>query len=726
MKKKILSMFALASMLLATSCSNDEFDAVQNGKEATVTFTAQLPDGFQTKTRAFGDGTTATNLSCFVYDENWEYIPDLSKENLATMTGLKTNVALRLVNGEIYNVVFWADADDAPYTFSPENGTVSMNYGDAPANAENRDAFLEVVTLTVNGASTQTVYLKRPFAQINIGTTDWAAVEKSTNVAIKQTGLGVATYSTLNFNGKTTADATTATFTLADMPAAAEIFPKADAGVDKYLSMNYILVGTDKEVVDVTINYDGGVQSRTFANVPVQRNWRTNIYGNLLTSENDFNVEIVPGFDDNHDYEADPKQVGTNTYEVSTADGMMQIATIIANTPHSYANPLIFKLAADIDMAGHDWTPIQCLYVNFDGQGKTISNLNCVEEDTKRSGFIRYLGGGFIKDLTFENVTSAGVQAGIIAAGVEDAVIENVTIKGVNSVSYKDYEPGKRYAGVGAIFGVDVTSKMQTYGITIAEGAIIYVDRANISPDVPEGNIYAMYTGAEITANNGKVIMCGEETDGVVYAATAGTLLDAAKDSEVKEVILAANVELDGSKGNYLTLTDDKEVTIKAAEGQTVSISGFGMTHLQLQSEFKSGNITFEGINFDLPESLPNDKWVMSSLIVGDANVTFKNCTFTGNSCPIYLNSADARVTVENCIFRNTWSGIQAEVHKNQGTFDLGINLIIRNCDFTGMEKVLTIWDWEMDMTGDDIAQYLRDNGNTFTGECKQTCDVVE
>ncbi|MEE0626333.1 MAG: hypothetical protein UDG88_09765, partial [Muribaculaceae bacterium] len=57
----------------------------------------------------------------------------------------------------------------------------------------------------------------------------------------------------------------------------------------------YLLVGADKATVDVAFNY-GGPQNRTFTNVPVQRNYRTNIYGSLLTNTTDFNVVIEPTF----------------------------------------------------------------------------------------------------------------------------------------------------------------------------------------------------------------------------------------------------------------------------------------------------------------------------------------------------------------------------------------------------------------------------------------------
>ena len=91
------------------------------------------------------------------------------------------------------------------------------------------------------------------------------------------------------------------------------------AGGYKYLSMDYLLVGADKATVDVAFNY-GGPQNRTFTNVPVQRNYRTNIYGSLLTNTADFNVVIAPGFN-NPD----------NNYEVLNAKGVSQLKDLLAS-----------------------------------------------------------------------------------------------------------------------------------------------------------------------------------------------------------------------------------------------------------------------------------------------------------------------------------------------------------------------------------------------------------
>ena len=62
--------------------------------------------------------------------------------------------------------------------------------------------------------------------------------------------------------------------------------------------MVYALVDADQALVNVTFTAkeDGqaGQIVRTYNNVPVQRNYRTNIYGRILTEEANFVVEINP------------------------------------------------------------------------------------------------------------------------------------------------------------------------------------------------------------------------------------------------------------------------------------------------------------------------------------------------------------------------------------------------------------------------------------------------
>lgn len=298
MKRYLLSTFTIAAAaLLVTSCNDEMDNGLKTGDEGTVTFTAQLPS--EMGTRAFADGLTAKHLQYAVYEAGQSTpLPVFGDETTvvgeAEMVNLKKSVTLKLTSGKSYDVIFWADATtDSPYTFNPASQKVSVDYSKVNNNSDNCDAFFKKETITVSGNQSVDVKLTRPFAQVNIGTDDFDAA-KASGLEVTQTEVVAKAFATLNLATGEVADEADRTFTMKAIPTASDgEFPVA--GGYKYLSMDYLLVGADKATVDVAFNY-GGPQSRTFTNVPVQRNYRTNIYGSLLTNTTDFNVVIEPAF----------------------------------------------------------------------------------------------------------------------------------------------------------------------------------------------------------------------------------------------------------------------------------------------------------------------------------------------------------------------------------------------------------------------------------------------
>ena len=299
MKKVIIP--ALAATLVAglASCSSDQL-AVDSGKYGVVSITAQLPS---TISRAFADGTTATTLSYAVLDATSGKFVALDDQNTmvgtATFVNLETTVTVQLAKAKSYKFYFWADSgENSPYTFDYTNKQVTVNYDAAVGNMEAYDAFYGTAEVAVSGSLNQTVTLTRPFAQLNIGTSDLAAAERTgfeaKNVTVTVSGLN--TLFSLE-DGKATGEPTgTVTFATAALPDG-QSFP-----VDgyQYLSMNYILVGHEKTTTDVTMTVDNGAgvstPTATYATVPVQQNYRTNIYGALLTDPANFTVKIDPNF----------------------------------------------------------------------------------------------------------------------------------------------------------------------------------------------------------------------------------------------------------------------------------------------------------------------------------------------------------------------------------------------------------------------------------------------
>lgn len=298
MKRYLLSTFTIAAAaLLVTSCNDEMDNGLKTGDEGTVTFTAQLPS--EMGTRAFADGLTAKHLQYAVYEAGQStplkvFGDETTVVGEAEMVNLKKSVTLKLTSGKSYDVIFWADATtDSPYTFNPASQEVSVDYSKVNNNSDNCDAFFKKETITVSGNQSVDVKLTRPFAQVNIGTDDFDAA-KASGLEVTQTEVVAKAFATLNLATGEVADEADRTFTMKAIPTASDgEFPVA--GGYKYLSMDYLLVGADKATVDVAFNY-GGPQNRTFTNVPVQRNYRTNIYGSLLTNTTDFNVIIEPAF----------------------------------------------------------------------------------------------------------------------------------------------------------------------------------------------------------------------------------------------------------------------------------------------------------------------------------------------------------------------------------------------------------------------------------------------
>ena len=300
--KTLKSLAAAALALLAVSCNKEQVAEVPDGQTVDVTFTAALPGEMATK--AIGDGQTAKTLYVSVY-ENDDAKTKLELDKTATFTDLKTQVTFSLVKGKTYNFVFWAQAaEGAPYDVT-DLKNIKISYEGAEANDEKRDAFYATrKELKVNGELTETIKLYRPFAQVNFGTAD--LLEAAAAGFVPKQSVFTATdvanvFDTFNAEGKVEGPATDkVTFAAAELPA--EPLVIKDGTKYAWMTMNYIIpVGKqgEKHISNVTAEFvteDGVSVSASAPQAPVQNNYRTNILGNLLTSQVIFNIEIVPIF----------------------------------------------------------------------------------------------------------------------------------------------------------------------------------------------------------------------------------------------------------------------------------------------------------------------------------------------------------------------------------------------------------------------------------------------
>ena len=392
-KKLFLGMFAAAGMLLATSCSNDELDVVQSGNEAQVTFSLAAEGGIAT--RAISDGTGADLLYYAIFDADGELITTiegstvglLKKENAFPNGSKEDNVSVTLAKGQEYTAVFWAqDASCDAYTVTAETKglKVVVDY-EGDNNDETRDAFFKAETFKVTGNAEIDVVLKRPFAQINVGVTvaDWnAAVASGITISESKVVIKNAATSINLLTGKVGDETTAVTYDFASIPLNSNEVLKVDVDRDgtidedenyKYLSMSYIL--TENDADRTTLEADGlqftfksGGEDIVFDEglhaVPVQRNWRTNILGKLLTGDIQFNIVIDERFDDDYNYPEFEEvtngvkyDAATKTYYLYSVDGLNWLSTE-SNTNSNQFSGYTVKLTSDVDMKNVAWTPI--------------------------------------------------------------------------------------------------------------------------------------------------------------------------------------------------------------------------------------------------------------------------------------------------------------------------------------------------------------------------------
>ena len=111
-------------------------------KEVAVTFIPTLP--VDISFRGVADGMTANRLYYAIYEQG-------SNEAISSNLGEpmpfseSTILTLPLISGFTYDIVFWVQAERAPYTFHPEAGYVAIDWDNhLTGNDEQRDAFIFV------------------------------------------------------------------------------------------------------------------------------------------------------------------------------------------------------------------------------------------------------------------------------------------------------------------------------------------------------------------------------------------------------------------------------------------------------------------------------------------------------------------------------------------------------------------------------------------------------
>lgn len=208
----------------------------------------------------------------------------------------------RLVTNQTYDFLVWVDYTldgITDYHYNTDGGLKNISLiGSYSNNDHSRDAFFGQRTVNVESLSQDfgAIACKRPFGQLNIKTTDWTNTNSAggDNAQIKPTSIHMKFDAPIAFN---VSDGTVSGSDTFEYDYNLSISNQdADA---QDLTCDYIFAGAggaeqiSPVITFLNANGDEITNTATYlANLPVQRNYQTNVSGQLITKTGKVNVTV--------------------------------------------------------------------------------------------------------------------------------------------------------------------------------------------------------------------------------------------------------------------------------------------------------------------------------------------------------------------------------------------------------------------------------------------------
>lgn len=677
MNKKLLKTFAAAAMsVLALACAKEQV-APLDGEICEATFDVAVPGGISTK--AIADGTTAKELWYQVFDKDGNVIAGLGKtKHESLLSDRQTSVSMQLVKDQTYNIVFWAQSEGQTCYKFDDLSQITVDYAAAKANEESRDAFLAVKNITVSGPINETVEMKRPFAQLNIGTAD-AAIAAKAGVVIKTSKVEMKGLpNVLNTINGTTDGAVDVTFADNAVPSTEVLSVN---GKDyTYLAMNYILAPAEgKEISDVKATFTAEGKdpvSLSAFSVPFQRNYRTNIIGNILTNSADFNVIVVPDFED-----------GDKVYDLDNINSAGALAALFANGGSG-------KLAEDVDVETFINIP-SGKTVTLDMNGHKIENTvdlwdinNAVV--TIDGGNLIIKGSGLIKakenDCYVFNVKGAGsliIESGEFVGNVSVIQVQEGSVEvrgGKFSLTQTWPEVGNGYDYT--INLIDKAGKEGNATAKVSGGSFYKFDPSDNNSENPKKNYVA--AGYKSTLVGDYYVVTKEDVTPVADQAGLDEAMANLTSEPATISLPAGNFTTYGKEvtiGKTLTFNGDGAENTNFVVGKNLGVSGEGNSDYSLQN----ADVTFNDLTITTGDGLSYNY----RGFVRAKSLTFVNCTIKER-----LSYWGGVVRFINCKFEpNTCKDDHGNILPDYNiTTYQGTEFSFENCSFKSAGKFMNLY----------------------------------
>ena len=426
------------------------------------------------------------------------------------------------INGGKITATSTGNSREASAIFANNSGSISINGGSLTAKNENGYAiYLDKNTsLTIGGGTLNfegdIIYAE--YTNISVAEGKYLRVD---GVVYS----GTLTAEQLNsFNGKTSKLLCELT-----LP---EGITVSGAKIITYDGKNYVELGA---TLTFTIAYNAS--DNDFAKITSIKIGDEIISGNY-TVTGDITVTAADGYpqigDNNHHLNFNFEG---NYYEIDEAQDLVDLANYV-NSGHN-CEGLTFKQTADeINMSGVDFTPIgqisdsKLFKGNFDGNGKTISNLN-IDSTGNYVGLFGCVGsGGTIQNVNIVNANVKGKSrvGGIVGWILSGGKVENCSVSGNTSVSGSSYIGGIVGRNNGTVSNNKIDAQVSGSSGSSYIGGVVVNNGGTVSgnfyhsnvEDNNDGNtrVYKLTLPENVTVSGENVVNFGNNT----YAAGDVTL----------------------------------------------------------------------------------------------------------------------------------------------------------------------------------------------------------
>lgn len=725
MNKNLFKTFAIAAMaVLAGACAKEQ---VASGEGAMVeaTFDVDVP-GVEVSTKGLSDAASVNELICqvFLNDGNYTPVPDLNQT--VTVTDKHAKVTFNLVKGQKYSFAFWAQAKGTGYYDTGNLRAVKMNVGAVKANDPAMDAYFAQKNFQAFSTATKDtkITLYRAVAQVNFGTINSDRKDKLGIVKSKIKLTEVPTVFDVVRGNMDDAYSVPAAIEFKENALVEEKLLAADKEYD-YVATCYVFAHKNQKLTDATATFWVDIRdskgnfttTRTVSapNAPYKRNMRTNILGDLLTVNQDFNIVVDPVF-----------HGGDKIYDAVSAN--LEAGKEVT-------------LSEDYSVAGEskgvtlDVGVTSVLNLN----GKKFSNENAV---TDNKAALQVHG-----DLTINGDGEVYCKGG---ADNNAIIVEQGGHLVINGGTYNvgaNTNSGKSNATI-FVMGPD---KYGRNGSVEINGGVFMAEAGSDSDATPatpfvlnqhdditvncfsvKGGIFVEFNPANVYENNGAITSFVADGYKAVETTYNGKKAWKVVDASVS---VADQAEFEKTLSD-LSGTDD--VIIKLGTGNfefkksgyagniTLKGAGIGKTVVTANTfyENKGVTISLENLTFDSKNPYVGDAQLCQFLrsdiaftnceingvvgVMAQKSATFTGCTFknstnsgfTGYSI-IYYGYNNSTVTVDDCKFETTGKAIC--LYGTAGIY----NLVVKDCEFLTSNKDKAAIQIHTDYTNGDAASTL-------------------